>query len=139
MKDVEKMTMSQIIEEFAKLTGKTVMKFATRGAAERRLLKAREEVQPVEAKAPGSIARIKKLKMSWRDPEVAAARSVKQRVMAALEDEPMVEYKSVTAAFVALGLPLSRHIKFRGELKKKGKLAFKTSDATYPFAIVKKK
>jgi hypothetical protein len=32
-----------------------------------------------------------------------------------------VEYKSVVAAFVALGLPLGRHQRFRIKLKKDGK------------------
>lgn len=49
---------------------------------------------------------------SWQDPEVAAKRS--QRNGCRVDG---VEYRSVRAAFVALDLPLSFHIVFRGQLK----------------------
>jgi hypothetical protein len=58
-------------------------------------------------------------KESWLDADVKAARSKKDRVNANGTD-----YKSVAEAFKALKLNWSKHIKFRGDLKKAGKLAF---------------
>lgn len=58
-------------------------------------------------------------KKSWSDKKVAEARSTKNKVMVA-----GVEYKSVRAAFQALKLPDSKHIKFRGELKAAGRAEF---------------
>jgi hypothetical protein len=59
------------------------------------------------------------VRASWSDKKVAAARSTKNHVMVA-----GVEYKSVRAAFAALKLPDSKHIKFRGELKAAGHATF---------------
>lgn len=55
---------------------------------------------------------------SWADPAVAAARS--ERTGVAVKGKG--EFPSVRKAFVALGLPLAKHIKFRGDLKKAGTL-----------------
>ena len=54
---------------------------------------------------------------SWKNPKVAAAR----RERSAVEVDG-VRYSSVYKAFVALDLPVSVHIPFRGELKAAGKL-----------------
>lgn len=56
---------------------------------------------------------------SWEDKKVAAARAARHAVKVAGET-----YKSVKAAFEALKLPLSKHIKFRGELKTEGRKTF---------------
>ena len=58
------------------------------------------------------------IRESWNDTEVAAAR--KQR-SAVLVDG--VQYRSVGQAFEELGLPMSKCIKFRGELKAAGSLS----------------
>lgn len=60
---------------------------------------------------------------SWTNPEVKAARSTRHAV--AVEG---VEYRSVREAFAALGLPMNKHIKFRGELKKAGEGVFEGHD-----------
>lgn len=60
---------------------------------------------------------------SWTNPEVKAARSTRHAV--AVDG---VEYRSVREAFAALGLPMSKHIKFRGELKKAGEGVFEGHD-----------
>lgn len=49
---------------------------------------------------------------SWKNKDVAAARSVKHKVKVA-----GVEYRSVLAAFEALKLDVNKHIGFRAELK----------------------
>lgn len=58
-------------------------------------------------------------KASWKVPEVRAARSTRHGVVV-----DGVEYRSVAKAFLALGLPYEKHIKFRGELKKAGHAEF---------------
>ena len=62
-------------------------------------------------------ARSEGISRSWEDKEVAAKRAKRHfvRVNGA-------EFNSVRAAFVALGLPLNKHIKFRMELKAEGNL-----------------
>lgn len=55
---------------------------------------------------------------SWADPAVRAARLTRHQVRV-----DGVLYRSVAAAFEALGLPMSKHIAFRGQLKAAGKLA----------------
>lgn len=64
-------------------------------------------------KAPkASVERAAAIRASWDDASVAAARATRHAVLV-----DKVEYRSVRAAFVALGLPLGQHIKFRMELK----------------------
>lgn len=57
---------------------------------------------------------------SWKDGEVAAARATRHGVLV-----DKVEYPSVKAAFIELGLPLGTHIRFRLELKACTKLTDK--------------
>lgn len=52
---------------------------------------------------------------SWSDDEVRKARATRHAVLV-----DKVEYRSVRAAFVALGLPLGQHISFRMQLKAEG-------------------
>lgn len=59
------------------------------------------------------------IKASWQDPDTLLARSTRNRVTVG-----GTEYRSVAAAFVALGLPLSKHIAFRKELKAATKATF---------------
>jgi len=54
---------------------------------------------------------------SWKDDEVRAKRVRRNKVMV-----DGTEYRSVKAAYIALGLPLSKHIKFRMELKEAGRI-----------------
>jgi hypothetical protein len=60
---------------------------------------------------------------SWLKPEVKAARSARHAVEVA-----GVQYRSFREAFKALGLSDSKHIKFRGELKKAGEGVFEGHD-----------
>lgn len=60
---------------------------------------------------------------SWLKPDVKAARSARHAVEVA-----GVQYRSVREAFKALGLPDSKHIKFRGDLKRQGEGVFEGHD-----------
>lgn len=82
-----------------------------------------ESVGAAGKKAPGKAApktpgtkthadRAVAVAKSWKDPKVKAARSARHSVKVNGK-----EYKSVKAAFDALGLPLTGVIKFRMELK----------------------
>lgn len=69
----------------------------------------------------------KAIRETWADADVRAARSLKQRVIV-----DGTGYRSVFEAFKALGLPESKHVKFRMELKAAGKAVF----AGHKFSIV---
>lgn len=62
-------------------------------------------------------ARAAKIAASWADPAVRAARV--QRSAVTVDG---TQHRSVCAAFEALGLPMSKHIAFRAELKAAGAL-----------------
>ena len=68
---------------------------------------------------------------SWQDAAVRAARSARHRVTV-----DGVEYRSVAAAFQALGLPMGKHIKTRAQLKMAGKLTFECFGNKYKFKIL---
>lgn len=56
---------------------------------------------------------------SWTNPKVAAARAQRNGVLV-----KGCKYRSVRAAFEELGLPLEKHIAFRGLLKAAGRATF---------------
>jgi hypothetical protein len=63
--------------------------------------------------------RAAKISASWADPAVKAARVTRNSV-----NVNGVEYRSVREAFKDLGLPDSKHFKFRMDLKATGKQSF---------------
>lgn len=71
------------------------------------------------AKYSGSGERSEAISKSWADPDVHARRVTRHKVKV-----NGVEYPSLYQAFVALGLPVSKLIKFRLELKASGKQKF---------------
>lgn len=105
---------------------KAVKKFADKTVAVRRTLQAlaRKNVDKAAEKAKTPVDRSAAIAASWKDPATAAARASRISVRAR-----GTNYKSVADAFKALELPLSRHIKFRGDLRKAGELDFKFQDA----------
>lgn len=141
MKAVGEMTGKELVEEYNALTKKNITKFQDRATAERRVLEARKEhapkpaqgkkrdkpVWPFEGK-PQIVAPEKKPKAEKKAPVDNEARRVKNHVRVA-----GVEYRSVAAAFEALGLPMNKHIKFRAKLKASGAETFDGHD----FIIVK--
>lgn len=83
-------------------------------------------------KAPAASAtRRGAIAASWQRPAVAAARGARHavrvtrvRVEGGAPTRVTEQFKSVREAFAKLGLPMGRHIKFRGQLKAAGKLRF---------------
>lgn len=69
---------------------------------------------------------------SWDNKEVAQKRLTRNGVMV----EGVGEFKSVRVAFVALGLPDSKHIRFRMKLKEAGRLNFEFGNKSYTFQII---
>ena len=61
---------------------------------------------------------------SWKNAAVAAARATRHGVRVTDPRGGSGVYRSVHEAFVALNLPLGRHIKFRGQLKAAGSKEF---------------
>lgn len=80
-------------------------------------------------KAPAKSATLSEsISKSWADPEVAAKRVLRHCVAV----EGVGHFRSVLKAFQSLHLPVSKHIKFRMELKAKGKAKF----GDYTFTII---
>lgn len=65
---------------------------------------------------------------TWKNPDTKEKRSERHKVFVNGN-----EYRSVREAFTKLGLPMNKHIKFRMELKAKGKLDFKHGDNVIAF------
>lgn len=70
-------------------------------------------------KQPAPTGRAASAAASWADPDVRAARTTRNGCRVGRQS-----YPSVRAAFEALGLPLAKHIRFRAELKAKGRATF---------------
>lgn len=138
--DVKTATTKALIEFYNSKTGKSIKKFSSRAAGEKQcaalldkddgtkrpanplsaqvesLVKHNTSARTESAKPASKVSRSKAIAASWSDPATCAARSEKHHVMVGA-----VEYRSVKDAFEKLGLPLGKHIKFRAELKAKGK------------------
>lgn len=69
---------------------------------------------------------------SWDNKEVAQKRLTRNGVLV----EGVGEFKSVRVAFAALGLPDSKHIRFRMKLKEAGRLNFEFGNKSYTFQII---
>ncbi len=76
------------------------------------MVKTRKQKQQTAPRAASAAA-------SWADPDVRTARTTRNGCRVGRQD-----YPSVRAAFEALGLPLAKHIRFRAELKAKGRATF---------------
>ncbi len=72
---------------------------------------------------------------SWADEKVAEARMTRHAVKVTV-GQKSAEFKSTRAAFNALSLPDSKHIRFRMALKKAGKMVFEHDGRKYLFEIV---
>lgn len=111
MIDVKTATTKQLVEFYNQNATQPVKKFSDRKTAERRVK------QMLDAQPRTNTAHGEAIRNSWQNPDVRERRSQRHKVVVDGE-----EYDSVRAAFVALGLPLSKHIKFRMELKAAGQL-----------------
>ena len=86
-------------------------------------------------KAPAkSDTRSKAIAATWENDQIAAARSARDNVAV----DGRGTFRSVAAAFKALGLPMSKHIKFRIEVKSNGTGIFKYGTDEYEFRVVSK-
>ena len=102
-----------------------VKRFPSRESAELRALGLAKKIvdasnaTPAEKtkKEPGDLGAA--IAESWKNPEVAARRAARHAVQVGKET-----YKSVRAAFEALGLPMNQHVKFRGQLVAAGAAEF---------------
>lgn len=74
------------------------------------------------------------IKESWNDEQTRAARAIRNRVFV----KGFGEFKSVKAAFVSLGLPLTKHIRFRIDLKNKKQKTFNYNEQEYEFNLLNK-
>lgn len=68
---------------------------------------------------------------AWARPEVAEARTTRNRVRA-----NGTEYRSTRAAFAALALPMAKHIGFRAQLKDHGRAVFDNGARKVRFELV---
>ena len=85
-------------------------------------------------KAPAnSETRSKAIAATWENDKIAAARSARDSVVV----DGKGTFRSVAAAFKALGLPMSKHIKFRIDVKSNGSGTFKYGEDEYEFRVVK--
>lgn len=85
-------------------------------------------------KAPAkSETRSKAIAATWENDQIAAARSARDNVVV----DGKGTFRSVAAAFKALGLPMSKHIKFRIDVKANGSGTFKYGEDEYEFRVVK--
>ena len=96
---------------------------------------AAEEKKPKEQKAHSSGSNAVGVASSWNDPKARAAR-VKRDAVSVTVHGKVSTHKSTSAAFIALGLVMSKHIKFRLILKAKGAAVYSENGVNYHFAIV---
>lgn len=72
---------------------------------------------------------------TWKNPEVAASRLIRNGVTVKINGRE-VEFQSTRVAFAALGLPDSKHIRFRQVLKAAGEAVFSFGKKEYSFSLV---
>lgn len=133
MKDVKEMSLKEMAAYYNEHAEKPVKRFSDRKNAEKRIKELMEdkmedfdviiedgemevevddsEEEAVEEKAArrNNSAGIKE---SWKVPEIREKRTQRSAV-----EVNGAQYKSVAEAFRELGLPMEKHIKFRGALK----------------------
>ena len=121
--NVFEMKTSELVAWYNEHSDKPVKKFSDRATAEARVQKlydelnapcivdVEEDVQQLEADTRAKMSAAQR--STWADPEVRLARCTRNKVLVDGQ-----EYNSVRAAFLEKGLPLGKHITFRGQLKK---------------------
>lgn len=126
---VRGMSIAQRLAEYNAATNKATKKFSSGAASYKQTVKAliwlRDELIAREAMGqdvtPEDEGPVKSntisaaITKSWQDPEIRTRRATKNKVRV-----DGATYKSVRAAYVALGLPLKEHVKFRALLKEHG-------------------
>lgn len=158
---LEAMSSKELVALFNEYSRKPVTKFADRKTAVKRVFDVLlEEQQDANAKPQATVVKVVAAKSpklfdlanmntkpakakakakdrsaaiaaSWADPVIAAKRAERTHVKAS-----GTLYRSVREAFEQLGLPLSKHIKFRMELKSVQELTFKHEGRQVKFSVV---
>lgn len=151
MKNVTAMTTAELLTEYNQLTGKSVARFSSRSAGEKQLLAAREksvnstikqtktEKQAAQGETEQSPSaknekRSSAISETWNNKEIAQRRSTKSNVIC-----NGVRFRSVAQAFDQLGLPMVKHIPFRGTLKQSGEAVFEHEGKKYSFKVAEGK
>jgi hypothetical protein len=146
--DVKLAQTSQLVAEYNRLTGKSIKKFSSRAAGEKQVqvlldkLTASDQLAVVPKKKPKTKANTKipadrseAIRKSWSDKATHDARSQRTQVSVAFNGTKTV-YRSTSAAFKALELPMGSHIKFRMALKAEGSKVFEHDGKNYKFTAV---
>jgi hypothetical protein len=94
-------------------------------------IKFKDGVPAIVEQAPEVKAAVERVK-AIRTAPTTLARSAVQVVIGARTEQ----YSSLFKAFVALGLPENKHVKFRAELKKEGKKLFEHNGTHYNFSTI---
>lgn len=145
---------SELVAYYNANSGKTpITKFSDRATAEKRcvdLFETLAAATPPVAEAPAvtevdvivanpetapaasgknavSPVRAAAIAKSWTDPDTAERRSARNSVSV-----DGIVYRSTKAAFIALGLPIAKHVAFRLTLKERGEATF----GKYDFVLV---
>jgi len=157
---ITEMTTNEMVAEYNKLTGKSIKKFSDRKAGERQLAAARsmadtkkllggkpttpapeakkETVATPKAAAKKPQPRVNidsrstAIANSWQDKKIAAKRAERSNVSVAGHGQ----FRSVKEAFEKIGLPLSKHIKFRMHLKAEQTATFEDEGKKFKFTII---
>lgn len=136
MINVKTASIAELVAFYNKHADKQVKKFQDRATAERRVSELLATLTNFAPPSPTRVAEFgskkgraannnEAVRKSWELDHVRAARSARHAVAV----EEMTEdrcvshglYQSTFKAFVALGLPLTKHTTFRAKLKKEGK------------------
>lgn len=104
----------ELVEFYNAYSDKPVKRFSNLATGQRRVL---ELIEEKGLTAEADATRSEAIAESWNDDATRA----KRRQRSAVEVDG-TRHRSVKAAFIALGLPLEKHIAFRIRLKEKGKL-----------------
>lgn len=166
MFNVQTATTTELVAEYNRLSGKTIKKFSSRAAGEKqvtallakipkspvsKLLPKSKVDKPVSKAKPPRVAKEKidkapanrseSIRRSWTVMATHNARSTRHSVEVHEEgrkSESLQSYRSTLAAFRALKIPEGTHIRFRMELKAKGKNVIDHEGTKFHFAVTSK-
>lgn len=102
--------------------------------AELQLLKAGKTEATKKTGAKSGLTLSAAIAQTWLDGDVAAKRMTRDGVTVLINGK-VAEFKSTGAAFEALNLPMSKHIRFRMKLKAEGALVFEWVGQKYHFVL----
>ena len=137
MQAINTMTTNELIAEYNTRTRKTIKKFSSRESGEKRVMELRniiEDDRVLRALVMNLQTKGAAIAATWKNPEIAAKRA--ERTAVAVDGHGT--FKSTSAAFLALKLPMSGHGRFRTALKAAGKMGFEHDGAVFNFSVAPK-